>query len=106
MTNDDLELGDDLRITKKTRQAAGAGTWAAGRSRDTASTPWCSPSTPTTPSGKSARAASRKLWVQRIADKRTVYHWDRGENSPALTGEATAIVDFLCAGLAEHVYAM
>ena len=47
-----------------------------------------------------------KLWVQRLADKRTVYHWDRGEDSPALTGEATAIVDFLCAGLAEHVFSM
>jgi len=32
MTNDinDLDLGDDLRITKTTRRAAGAGTWVCG----------------------------------------------------------------------------
>ncbi len=30
MTSEDLELGDDLRITKTTRRAAGAGTWVCG----------------------------------------------------------------------------
>ena len=33
MTNDinDLELGDDLVITKTTRRASGGGTWVCGR---------------------------------------------------------------------------
>jgi len=30
MTSEDLELGDDLRITKTTRRAAGNGTWVCG----------------------------------------------------------------------------
>ena len=29
-TNDDLDVGHDLEITKTTRRAAGAGTWVCG----------------------------------------------------------------------------
>jgi hypothetical protein len=30
MTSEDIELGDDLRITKTTRRGAGNGTWVCG----------------------------------------------------------------------------
>jgi hypothetical protein len=33
-----------------------------------------------------------------------VYHWDRGEDVPAADQTACAIVTFLVAGIAEHVY--
>lgn len=46
-----------------------------------------------------------KLWVQRLADKMAVFNWDRGLDQPAATDLAQAIVDFLAAGLADHVYA-
>ena len=46
-----------------------------------------------------------KLWLQRLADKQMVFNWDRGADVAATDPVAEAIVDFLCAGLAEHVYA-
>ena len=45
-----------------------------------------------------------KLWLQRIADRRTVFNWDRGADVAAVDAQARAIVDFLAAGLAEHVF--
>jgi len=45
-----------------------------------------------------------KLWLQRQADKKTVYNWDRGLDLAPGGATAAAIVDFLCAGLAEHTY--
>ena len=44
-------------------------------------------------------------WVQRLADKKTVFNWDRGMDQPATTDLALAIVDFLAAGLADLIYA-
>jgi hypothetical protein len=46
-----------------------------------------------------------KLWVRRSADRRQVFNWDRGADVPAADPVAAAIVDFLCAGLADYVFA-
>ena len=46
-----------------------------------------------------------KLWIQRLADKRTVFNWDRGADVPAADHVVACIVDFLAAGLADHIYA-
>jgi hypothetical protein len=46
-----------------------------------------------------------KLWVQRLADKRTVFNWDRGADVSAADETAQAIVDFLAEGLADHIFA-
>jgi len=43
--------------------------------------------------------------VQRLADKKGVFNWDRGMDQPAETDLAQAIVDFLAAGLADLTYA-
>jgi hypothetical protein len=51
------------------------------------------------------RSKISKLWVQRLADKQTVFNWDRGMDQPAATDLAKAIVDFLAAGLADLIYA-
>ncbi|HBO44118.1 MAG TPA: hypothetical protein DD670_09340 [Planctomycetaceae bacterium] len=45
-----------------------------------------------------------KLWLQRIADGATVVNFDRGWDVHPATETARAIVDFLAAGLAEHVF--
>src|SRR5690242_10545631 len=107
MTSDtnDLDLGDDLHITKKTRQAAGAGTWVCGTIAGHRFDALVFSEHAENPEWEIGDSRISKLWVQRLSDKRCVYHWDRGEDCPALTGEATAIADFLCAGLAEHIYA-
>jgi hypothetical protein len=45
-----------------------------------------------------------KLWVQRLADKQTVFNWDRGADIQANDELTQAIVDFLAGGLADHLY--
>ena len=45
-----------------------------------------------------------KLWVQRLADRQTVFNWDRGSDVVAVDEAAQVVVDFLAAGLADHVY--
>lgn len=45
-----------------------------------------------------------KLWLQRLADKEVVFEWDRGMSIKAKTGLAGEIVDFLAAGLADHIF--
>jgi hypothetical protein len=46
-----------------------------------------------------------KLWLQRTADRATVFNWDRGADVAAASDEVQALVDILAAGLADHVYA-
>ncbi len=58
-TIDAFDIGDDLRITKTTRRASGAGTWVIGTIAGHDSTPWSFPSTPIAPTTNWATAASR-----------------------------------------------
>ena len=102
----DLELGDDLRITKTTRRAAGAGTWVCGTIAGHRFDALVFPEHADNPEWEIGDSRISKLWVQRLADRRTVFNWDRGADVPAADPVANAIVDFLCAGLAEHVYGL
>ena len=45
-----------------------------------------------------------KLWIQRLADKKQVYNWDRGIDQVPANATVAAIVSFLCDGLAESTY--
>jgi hypothetical protein len=45
-----------------------------------------------------------KLWVKRLSDGKVVCNFDRGWDIRPTDATATAIVDFLAAGLAEHTY--
>ncbi len=45
-----------------------------------------------------------KLWVQRIADRQTMFNFDRGLDVAAANTETQVIVDFLCMGLADLVF--
>jgi hypothetical protein len=105
MTSEDLELGDDLRITKTTRRAAGNGTWVCGTIACHRFDALVFPERADNPEWEIGDSRISKLWVQRLADRRQVFNWDRGADVPAADPVAAAIVDFLCAGLAEHVYA-
>jgi hypothetical protein len=46
-----------------------------------------------------------KLRIQRLADRRAVFNWDRGADVNAGDELTRAIVDFLAGGLADHIYA-
>ena len=45
-----------------------------------------------------------KVWVERLADQKTAANFDRGWDVRPTDETAKAIVDFLAAGLAEHVF--
>ena len=101
----DLDLGDDLRITKKTRQAAGAGTWVCGTIAGHRFDALVFPEHAENAEWELNESRISKLWLQRMADKRTVFNWDRGADVPAADPLAAAIVDFLSVGLADLAYA-
>ena len=101
----DLEIGDDLTITKSTRRAADAGTWVCGRLNGHRFDALVFPEQAETAEYELGDSRVSKLWVQRLADKTQVANFDRGWDMRPTSEDARAIVDFLCAGLADHVYA-
>jgi hypothetical protein len=103
-TTNDLEIGDDLTITKITRRAAGPGTWVCGRLNGHRFDALVFPEHAESPDFELGDSRISKLWVQRLADKVTVANFDRGWDVQPTTDEAAAIVDFLAAGFADHVY--
>jgi hypothetical protein len=105
-THDDLDIAHDFEITKVSRQpAGGAGTWVCGRMAGHRFDALVFPEHATNPEWELGTSRISKLWVQRLADRRTVFNWDRGADVPAATDVARAIVDFLAEGLADHIFA-
>jgi hypothetical protein len=107
MTSDchDLELGDDLRITKISRRSSGAGTWVCGTIAGHRFDALVFPEHADNPEWEIGDSRISKLGVQQLADRRQVFNWDRGADVAAADPVTSAIVDFLCAGLADYVYA-
>ena len=102
---EDLDVGHDLEITKTTRRAAGAGTWVCGTLSGHRFDALVFPEHSDNAEWELADSRISKLWVQRLADKATVYNWDRGADVAPADDLAAQIVDFLAGGLADHVYA-
>jgi hypothetical protein len=98
------EIGDDLRITKTTRRAAGAGSWVIGTIAGHKFNALVFAEHAECPDYELEDSRISKIWVQRLSDKATVANFDRGWDVRPTTKEAQAIVDFLAAGLAEHVF--
>ena len=101
----DLEIGDDLVITKTTRRASGAGTWVIGTTNGHLFNALVFPEHAENPDYELGDSRISKLWLKRLSDERTVCNFDRGWDVRPTTKLAAAIVDFLAAGLAEHTYA-
>jgi hypothetical protein len=106
-TNEPFEndLGDDLQITKTTRRASGGGTWVCGTIAGHRFDALVFPEHAESEEYELGQSRISKLWLKRLADKQTVFNWDRGLDQDATTDLARAIVDFLAAGLADHIYA-
>ena len=103
-TNDDLDVGYDLEITKTTRRAAGAGTWVCGTLCGHCFNALVFPEHADNPEWEIGDSRISKLWIQRLADKREVFNWDRGADIPSADQTVACIVDFLAGGLADHIY--
>jgi hypothetical protein len=71
MTSDchDLELGDDLHITKISRRAAGAGTWVCGTIAGHRFDALVFPEHADNPDWEIGDSRISKLWVQRLTDR-------------------------------------
>src|SRR5581483_8574074 len=105
MTNDDQKhtnsiLGQSLEITRTTRQAAGDGTWVIGTIAGHRFNALVFHRHANTSGWELDDSRISKLWIERIADHREVFSWDRGPDRPAEDETVAAIVDFLSAGLA------
>jgi len=103
--DDDLDLGYDLEITQRSRRASGAGTWVTGTLHGHRFEALVFPEHAENPEWEIGDSRISKLWIQRQADKREVFNWDRGADVPAADNTAAQIVDFLAGGLADHIYA-
>jgi hypothetical protein len=106
-TNDPFEydLGDDLRITKTSRRASGGGTWVSGTIAGYRFDALVFPEHAENPEWELNNSRISKLWIARLKNKETTFNWDRGMDIPAASDKTQAVVDFLCAGLADHIYA-
>ena len=100
----DLDIGDDLVITKTTRRASGGGTWVIGTIAGHKFNALVFPEHAESPEYELGDSRISKLWLQRLADKKGVLNFDRGMDIPPADATAAAVMDFLTAGLAEHIY--
>ena len=101
---DDLDVGHDLEITKTTQRASGGGTRVCGTLSGHRFDALVFPEHADCPDWEIGESRISKLWIQRLADKREVFNWDRGADVPAADQTVACIVDFLAAGLADHIY--
>jgi hypothetical protein len=100
----DLDFGDDLTFTIQNPRSAG-GTWVIGLVAGHRFQALVFPEHAEAADYELADSRISKLWVQRVADGKVVFNWDRGADVPAADAAASAVVDFLAAGLADHVHA-
>ena len=95
----------DLTITKIDRRSMGGGTWVIGTVNDQykfnalvfAKHAECE-------EYELDKSKISKLWIQRTADLKTLFNFDRGLDVPAANTEIQVIVDFLCVGLADLIF--
>jgi hypothetical protein len=50
------------------------------------------------------RSKISKLWIRDTIERKTVFNFDRGMDVAAANEEVAAMVEFLCAGLAEAIH--
>ena len=100
-----FQIAEDLRITKPTRRASGAGTWVCGTTTGHRFSALVFPEHAEIPDYELDDSRISKLWIRRESDGQVVCNFDRGWDIRPATETAQAIVDFLAAGLADHTYA-
>jgi hypothetical protein len=101
--NDDLSY--DLTFTKRSACRYSGGTWIAGSLSGYRFQALVFPEHAENSEYEIGDSQISKLWIQRITDRSVTYNWDRGLDLPAADATTNLIVEFLCAGLAEHAFA-
>jgi hypothetical protein len=105
MSKKHIDIADDLTFTKIERRTSAGGAWAVGTVAGHRFDALVFPEHAENPDYEIGDSRISKLWLKRLANDRTVFNWDRGMDVPAADRAAKAVVDFLCAGLAEAVFA-
>lgn len=95
----------DVTITKAERQASTKGVRVSGQVAGHRFEALVFAERAQRPEWELSGSRISKLWLQRQADGRVVFNWDRGPDVPDVDTLAQALVDFLAAGLADHVFA-
>jgi hypothetical protein len=93
--------GFDLTITRITRRTTAGGTWVQGTLAGHRFDALVFAGHADNPEYELGQSRISKLWVQRRADKRTVFNFDRGLDVPAADPLVERIVAFLSEGLAD-----
>ena len=102
--NATTEIGDDLKITKTTRRASAGGTWVKGRLNGHRFDALVFPEHAECESFELDKSRISKLYLICLGTGEEVACFDRGWDTRPKNETAGEIVDFLAAGLAEHVY--
>ena len=101
-TNERTTVGEDLDITEVTPQGLGGlGTWVCGTVGGYRFTALAYADHAEVPEYEIGDSRISKLWVQRLADKKLVFNWDRGSDVPAADATVQAVVELICEGAAE-----
>ena len=98
-----VEIGEDLDIMHVSRRQAG-GAWVLGCLNGHRFDALVFPLHCVGLGFELAESKISKLQVQRLVDHVTVANFDRGWDVQPVDDAAWAVVDFLCAGLSDHVF--
>jgi hypothetical protein len=99
----DIDL--DLTITKIDRRTMGGGTWVIGTVNDQYKfNALVFAEHAESEDYELGKSKISKLWIERTADHKTLFNFDRGLDVPAANTEIQVIVDFLSTGLADLVF--
>lgn len=101
---DGSDLLDSLDITKIERRTSAGGAWVVGTMGGHCFNALVFVEHAECSEYELDDSRISKLWVQRLADRATVFNWDRGADVEPATPVAAKIVGLLVAGLAEHIY--
>ncbi len=101
---EEIDVGNDLVITKINPRTGVGGAWVSGRLNGHCFEALVFPEKAQRSEWELHGSRVSNLWLRRLADKEVVFAWDRALVTPAQTEMAQQIVDFLTAGLADHVY--
>src|SRR5688572_3583481 len=83
----ETEIGDDLVVRKLPRAMSGPGTWVWGRLNGYRFEALVFPEHAACADWEFGESRISKLWIQRLADRREVFNWDRGADVPAADAE-------------------
>ena len=105
MNDDELDVGYDFDVTRIEERESGGGAWVHGRLNGHRFQALVFPEHARVSEYEIDGSRISKLWIQRLADKREVFNWDRGPDAEAADATVEAIIGFLTTGLADFVYA-